>query len=747
MQASPTRFTRLKIILGYAVLLALLLIALRYIYQEMKNLEAIDNQQILDSDSLQALIHEKDRNMIAFFHEINPQEGLYVSEKELANLLKKQQPEIERKVVVSRHDSIITTAPKKSFFRRVADVFSPKEDSTLQIHSQTETTIDSTYSSHAADSLKQNIQKNIALQKSQNRHLQKKRERIRQNEKQLNERIDRILTEYETKIAEQANAFHRKQAALRSQSIHTIATIAVTALLLSALFLIIIGRDLSRDKRHRIQLEEARRKAEELLHAREQMMLTITHDFKAPLGNIMGYSDLLQKKLTSKAQKEEMNRIQSSARHLMELIKSLLDFHRLERKKTEPTPTAFCPATFFREIAADYAPTLCRKGLALHTDFSGLSEEIYETDTTLLRQIIDNLLSNALKFTEQGSITLSADIQDEALHFAVADTGSGIDESDRERIFQAFTRLPGAQGQEGFGLGLSIVHELILLLEGEIHIESEKGAGTTFRISLPISRSTASDTSPAHTSNCSHPDPSPKLSGLRFLLIDDDRLQLQLTQTLLQAEGAEVTACLTLPELLDSLRHASYDFLLTDVQMPAMNGFDLLQLLRSSNLPGGKDLPIIAVTARDMPEEEFTSHGFIGCLQKPFSRHDLLQAISAASHPEKRESIFDWNSLTEYSDEDENGSHEILRVFYHSLRQDLEELQTAVRQENIAQIAYLAHRQLPVFTLIRAEDCVRHMQYLEKQEAPFSDRHRQESLALIAEEEKVFRELQTKLQQ
>ncbi|MGI6219797.1 MAG: hybrid sensor histidine kinase/response regulator [Bacteroidaceae bacterium] len=772
MPAIPSRFTRLKVFLGYASLLALLLVALLYIHQEMENLEAIDQEQLLNSDSLYALIREKDHKMLTFLQESNRQKGLTLSEKELKKLLEPS-PQPVRKQVVIHQDSIVHREKPKSFFKRVAEVFSPTKDSALQIGTRVEITIDTLQTPAANDSLKESIGKSIKQNQSALSSLRKKQESIRRNEQILNSRIDSIISQYETKANEQIQKFNLKQQTLRNKSVRAIATIAVSALLLAAIFLIIICRDLARNKRYRIQLEEARRHAEELLHAREQMMLAITHDFKAPLGNIMGYAELLDEQLAGKAPQENVRHIQNSAQHLMELIKKLLNFHRLEQKKTELVATPFSPLHFFEEIAADFRPTAQARNLALHTDFSDLPTAGYETDTVQLRQLIDNLMSNALKFTDHGSITLRARMQNHWLRFSVADTGSGIDEADRERIFHAFTRLPGAQGREGFGLGLSIVHELISLFQGEIQIESRKGEGTTFTVLLPLNPSTARPQTTDGTENAT-PQNEKTLEGIRFLIIDDDRIQLRLTQERFSRRGATADCCVTPEELIERLRNARYDFILTDVQMPAMSGFELLELLRASNLPGAKDTPIIAVTAREMDEKEFTDKGFAGCLHKPYSAHEVVQLVerirsqskpqdntekvpalsaeSGGTSGEKSRDFSDsptgkpdWSGLTGFCGDDENEKKELLELFQSETLRELELLEKAQKEGDMQAIAAIAHKQLPVFQLIRADECAQLMCDLQQPGKTFSPEAKAQTERLIAAEKEILHLLQTEL--
>lgn len=365
-------------------------------------------------------------------------------------------------------------------------------------------------------------------------------------------------------------------------------------------------------------------------------MLAITHDFKAPLGSIMGYADLLSRLTVDERQRFYLDNMKTSSEHLLKLVVDLLDFHRLDLNKAEINRVTFHPSRLLEEIHVSFEPLTAAKGLALHCDIAPELGGTYICDPLRLRQIINNLLSNAVKFTDQGSVTMTARYEDRRLVVAIADTGKGMEPADRERIFQEFTRLPGAQGKEGFGLGLSIVRMLVQLLEGTIDVDSVPGKGSTFTIYIPIypvrsegRRMKDEESGCAATPNGNSSFPVPHSSLKNVLLIDDDRIQLTLTAAMLQQSGINSVSCLQLDELLDALRTATFDVLLTDVQMPAINGFDLLKLLRASNIPQAQSVPVIAVTARsDMQREEFTVHGFAGCLHKPFTVSELLHELN-----------------------------------------------------------------------------------------------------------------------
>ena len=539
------------------------------------------------------------------------------------------------------------------------------------------------------------------------------------------------------------------QQEVRMRSANIIAGIAIGAVFLSAFFLILIMRDITRSNRYRRQLEEANKRAEDLLVAREKLMLAITHDFKAPLGSIMGYTELLSRLTEDERQRFYLDNMKSSSEHLLKLVSDLLDFHRLDLNKAEVNRIVFNPAQLFEEIRVCFEPLTAAKGLVLQCHIAPELSEKYISDPLRIQQIVNNLLSNAVKFTQQGKITLTVGYNASKLTIAVADTGKGMASEDRERIFQEFTRLPGAQGEEGFGLGLSIVHKLVLLLEGTIDVQSTLGKGSCFTVVLPLfpvgksivenkpfgsrikKTSKDTDASPEETDvSLEETDAVPAMKVIRVLLIDDDKIQLNLTAAMLKQHNIDAVCCEQLEELIEQLRSSTFDVLLTDIQMPAINGFDLVKLLRASNIPQARNIPVIAVTARsEMDEKALHEHGFAGCLHKPFTVKELLVTLNegqmsadeahithdmqliADALPE--DTLFNFSALTAFSEDDPEAACSIIRTFIEETGKNADRMQQALTDREVDGIAAMAHKLLPLFTLIGASESVASLRWLE----------------------------------
>ena len=756
------RFTKLKITAGYTLLLAILLFSLVFVHREMEALSAADDQQNLRTDSLLTLLHEKDQNTIQMLRVLSEANDSLLSASEIEEIISEQdsvitQQRVQHRVITKR-DSLITTPKKKGFFKRLAEVFSPsKQDSAVLVNTSLEVATDTILQpTTSKDSLQQKIR-----MATEEKRLQRKKTIRRTSTKyqrvntQLTARMDSLIKQYEEEMTLRARQDAELQQEVRMRSARIIGGIAVGAVLLSAFFLILIMRDISRSNRYRQQLEVANKRAEDLLVAREKLMLAITHDFKAPLGSIMGYTELLSRLTEDERQRFYLDNMKSSSEHLLKLVSDLLDFHRLDLNKAEVNRVTFNPSQLFDEIYVSFEPLTAAKGLALQCHVAPELNGRYISDPLRLRQIVNNLLSNAVKFTQKGEISLTAGYDSSKLTIAIADTGKGMASEDRERIFQEFTRLSGAQGEEGFGLGLSIVKKLVTLLEGTIDVQSTLGKGSCFTVTLPlypVGKSNAESESP-ESENVDITEESaaiPPMKVIRVLLIDDDKIQLNLTAAMLKQHGIDAVCCEQLEQLSEQLRSSVFDVLLTDIQMPAINGFDLVKLLRASNIPQAKTIPVIAVTARsEMDKAALHEHGFAGCLHKPFTVKELLMTVNegqlSADEAHITEDMatagINFSALTAYSEDDPEAASSIIQTFIEETGKNIERMQQALNDKEVDGIAAMAHKLLPLFTMIGADETITPLKWLEAcRGEKFSEKIEETTLNILEAVHKIISE-------
>ena len=750
--------------------------AMKEVNASIDTLETIltDTLQQARLDTVRTLLQNKQWNMYAVLEAMRNTPTDQIYQEQLDSLIAQQDsllstPHIRRKVI-THHNSYTIHHKKKGFFKRLADVFAPgKEDSTQVsnvIQEEYTDTLDEVYSPiDTISSMITGIQHKVfQTRQKETEMLNTRISSLRVIGSGLSQRVNQLLENIEHDEQEAARTKLMQEEEIRKEAAETMAKIAIAAFVLVLVFSIVIARDITRNNHYRRELEKAKSYAENLLVAREKLMLTITHDIKAPAGSIIGYIDLLIRLVNDRRQQFYLSNMKSSAQHLLALVTSLLDYHRLEAGKMDLHPVAFNPHELLTDIYNSFLPLAEKKQLQL--DFKEKLPEALtlEGDPFRIRQIVENLLSNALKFTAAGGITLQAEYHGNQFVFSVSDTGCGMTASEQERIFKEFTRLSSAQGQEGFGLGLSITRKLVELLLGRIDIESAPGKGSTFKVSMPLP-----SISPKPAPGSKEPAITLPKIHLRIAIIDDDRIQMHLTEAMLHNAAEEVkgfkveTVCCEQPEeLIEQLKNRTFDLVFTDIQMPAMNGFELLHHLRNQDFAQAQSIPIIAITARgDMNENDFLQKGFAGMLQKPFNQSELKKVVkNALTHltvsnnipdtsPVQKEAHetsphtdqpYNFSPLTAFSEDDPEAAKEILRTFSQETQKNMEKLQTAISNKDMEALCATAHKMLPTFLMIEAQKAIPLLKWLEQQRGTqtYTPEAEQAAETVIAETKQVL---------
>lgn len=611
---------------------------------------------------------------------------------------------------------------RPTFFGRLADVFRRSKSDTTAMK------VDSTVSSAGTDVRSIDVSDTVAsvltdIGRREERLSRSRRDRIVRSGNALQaagmelslrmEQIMQSISSAETQWMQQAVA---DDAARRFSIVIRMALLAAFSVILAVVLSCLVWRDNRRAERYRRSLEEARSRAENLLEQRERLLLTITHDIKSPVSAISGFTELLRPHVAGAQPRAFLDNIRSSAIHLLRLVGALLDYHQLEQGRLTVSEVSFSPSRLVTDCVESFRPRADAKGLSLRCCCGGGADAVCRGDAFRMRQIAENLIGNALKYTAEGSVTVTADVSDGRLCLSVADTGQGMTADESRRIFQAFTRLPGAQGIEGVGLGLSITRELVSLLGGTISLDTAPGRGSTFTVELPVAEepSVASLPQPSGASAAQLPPSSAALPAtLRVLIIDDDALQLRLVSEMLRRLSSgrwTIVACSDIDDMFACLDSEPFDLLLTDIEMPAMNGFEIASRLRDRNLP------VVAMTAHDtLAADDFSRAGFAASLGKPVTMTALAEVISRVAHCEdvsappsppasssSAPAPLRLSALTAFAEGDEAAAHEILRSFREQTSKDIETLRRAAESNDVKAAGELAHRLIPVFTMIES---------------------------------------------
>lgn len=537
----------------------------------------------------------------------------------------------------------------------------------------------------------------ISLQEERRRNIETYTDSLRLHNRELNGKLRTLITS----LDEQALlALQNKEIRLKDSYEHSslviTGLIAFSIILLFVLYLI-IQRDIKVKAKNRKRLEETIEQNNALLEMRKNIILTISHDIRAPLNIISGSAELAMDTREKKRRNNHMNNIRIVCKHVVHLLNNLLDVYRLNEAKETRNDVPFSLKDLLERTVFGFSHVVNNKGILFCHDFKGTDVKLYG-DVDRIGQIIDNLLNNAVKFTETGTISLNASYSEGELLLEVKDTGIGMSEDTLSRIFRPFERLSTVANAQGFGLGLPITKGLVKLLGGTISVTSCIDQGSTFRVTLPMKMTDE----PIEGENriIPHPVHLPQ----NVLVIDDDTMLLDVIKEMLERNGMNCTTCATSKEVVKAMRGKDYDLLLSDIQMPGTNGFELLTLLRNSNIGNSRTIPVVAMTARgDRDKEAFLHAGFTDYIYKPFSSSELLSLLSTIrrNRQEDNHSIDFSLILSEVSDKSKT-----LLSFISQSEKDREELGTAIEHGDRQKLREITHRMQPMWELLQMEEAL-----------------------------------------
>lgn len=699
----------------------------------------VNEAQLARLDTLSWLLNKKCKgvmNLVQTLRHEN-QQGTDLAEQIEALRSGRKPMEIGTQVsipVVEHDEEVVIERRKKKFFQRLGDVFRKGKNDTLMTTTSTRNTLpDSAQAKVDISDTLANILTDVhrdLTRHSQARSLRVSRQTVnlRQSSAELSRRMA-LLLEIFTQEQQELMAYASQQERLRrTQAAWQMGAVALLATLAALVLFVWVGRDMSRANRYRKALEQAKEDMEKLMKRREQLLLTISHDIKAPVNTLQGYLSLLQPHTAPTAQ-PHLEAMEASAHHLLHLVTALLDYHKLEAGgitvQQEPTDLQ----RLLQSVYQAFVPLAEQKGLKFSAEWDLPQALTLHTDGFRLRQILENLLSNALKYTQSGEVTLRATCSADEVKMAVRDTGCGLSRYDCERIFTPFTRVKGSEGQEGTGLGLSITQKLAELLQGSLNVRSEIGVGSTFTLTLPRQGETATADEPTEgekaqpmaTESLAPPTRTTQVPVVgnttathaqTLVVVDDDALQIRLTEAMLRnvaPDKATILTFLTTDDFFAWLGEGHLpDMLFTDIEMPGCTGYEVLAFLRKRE--GGDHIPVIATTSHALiPAEDFKQRGFTEVLFKPFTQNDLRRVLSLtlASQEEQLPSesptkVAPFAPLLFFAEGDPEAEKAILLQFRQDCETHLERLQQAVQRQDKATVCQLAHKLLPTFTLIQS---------------------------------------------
>ena len=613
------------------------------------------------------------------------------------SLLEEQIEEIAQKEKAAMRRTATTAntekSKKKNIFKRIFGK-KEKQEEVAQQNQQVATT------NNVLKRL-QHLQSDIRERNdSLRQQMEEQADSLQMRNERLNREFIKLMHDFQQTASQQREDRLTLLADMRRQSMLFIILIALVALATSITFFVFIRKDINRRYKERLKLMALNKEKNNLIEQKERMMMALSHELRSPLSAVMGYAELMQDTNDTTISTARRN-ILRAARMMQGLLNSLLYYYRLSSGKDRVNETLFLPKSIADELESMFLLAAEEKGIDMHADFEG-ENVLVSGDKERILQIGQNLMSNAVKFTEEGGVSLLVRYAEGTLLLEVSDTGTGISQEEQNAIYEPFSRLANADVKDGFGLGLSITRKLVALLNGDVSLESEVGKGTTFRVTLSLSLATDTE---------NHQEIFRFAKDMRLIAVDDDAVVLKLTQRQLERVGLECDTCQNVEELMERLRKREYDLLLTDIKMPGMNGYELLDLLRCSNIGNSKDIPVLAVTAHiSRKEEELVKAGFAGCLYKPFSCDELYAAVRHALRGNRTQVKRDMDDMQAIDfipllANEENG-RDMLVLLAEQTRKDMEFLRRVHDSHDREALADLTHHLLPVWTMLRIDTCL-----------------------------------------
>ena len=762
----------IKVALGYSAIAIIMILAISLVYSNTKSIIAVNEasrdyiQKRSAADStISSLLKEEQKNLKQLSDAMAGKPNKNYLHDKVKSLNTGKDSILVHSKAPQTHEAKKTTVEvlktRKGFFRRLADAFKKEHAETLSVKQDSNrAVIDSVttpvnVAGNVANILEQIDKKEKVEMQDHKQHINREMEELKMVSAKLALRSAKHLSDVHQREKDAMQESISKAMEARKHLLWQMELLAIVAFLAIVVMIWLIWRDAKKERIYQENLEAANEEIQRIMNQREHLLLTITHDIKAPAASISGFIDLMKDYVSNPQGIECLQNIKNSAAHLSHLVASLLDYHQLENGLMKVQPTSFSPAQLVAESVEGMRLRAEEKGLEIsfeckmkgmgtsESSDSPMKKEFFRADAFRIRQILDNLVSNAIKYTDQGSVTIQAQVSKvmgkPMLTLSVKDTGKGMTSEEKQKVFHAFTRLKSAQGIEGTGLGLSITQELVSLLGGEIILHSTQGKGSTFIVTIPIEPAPkkeiqnkkqtgvgddkALDSNPEEKENDSvSPQVSvekkkkPEFANHKILILDDDKLQLQLLQEMLRrivGNTWQVFACNHVMDALTTLHNEQPALMLMDIEMPEMNGMDMIAHINHTNMM------VVAMTAHDTSIlEQLQKAGFDDCLFKPFSMEKLSDILGIESQPQldaqsetpsqpdlssQQKSNPQLDALLAFAGGDEEAAKEILDTVKQELAAHLENLKEAVEEESLStdRIGKAAHKLLPIATMMQ----------------------------------------------
>lgn len=467
-------------------------------------------------------------------------------------------------------------------------------------------------------------------------------------------------------------------------------------------------------------LKDAMRSTEQAARAKELFLANMSHEIRTPMNGILGLASLMAKTTLSAQQEEYLSIIQESARHLLKIVNDVLDLEKIVEGKLELERLPFAAAQKVELAVSFFKYKIEEKGLLLRVKNTVPPDLYLEGDQFRLTQVVNNLMSNALKFTNAGSIVVEASCEPHSpntmmLRLVVADTGIGISTKDQQRIFDPYVQADSSTARQygGTGLGLSIVRRLVSLMGGNIQVRSRAGEGSSFEVSIPmpVVAAPVSQAATQAVQGLVH------LQGLHILVAEDTAFNQLILQHLLQSWGCTFKVVENGADALAAVQAEYFDIVLMDIQMPVMDGMEATRQIRQLNDERKRSVPIVALTAHALKGDVATylACGMNDCVTKPYEESWLQQVVArctgrhlSAVHNGAARAIdaslmADFSKLEQMAKGNVTMMSDLLHVFVEKTPGKMRELREAIEAADVAEARQHFHKLKPSLRMLGSE--------------------------------------------
>ncbi len=514
--------------------------------------------------------------------------------------------------------------------------------------------------------------------------------------------IQTLIGDLQSKAILASNAQSNQASGLVFEVTFFLIIVVVIAVLGTTFLVFSVLKEIRLNWSYQEDLEESRRKSDQLARSKQEFLANMSHEIRNPLHVIQGYRTILEKSALESDQKSHLKMIGFASDTLMEIVDDILDFSKLEAGKLKLEKQPFDPIVLFGAIQSFFELTAREKKLGFDWKLDLPEENWLVGDELRIKQVMNNLLSNAFKFTPEGKVEVGVAWTRDKLEIEIKDTGIGMNPEELKKVFQEFDQADTSISRKfgGTGLGLSIVQRLVTLMQGELQAESTPGKGTTMRLGIPM------DLCPAlEIPKVKEGAESIDLRGLSILVIDDDRIGLRYLETVLLYFGAKVVSFPGGSSFRDEFEPVPLDLAMIDIQMPEFSGFDVAKAIRNFSEYG--DLPLLAMTANVFVEEKerLFAEGFDNLILKPFQEKRLISVLGdffpsrLETHADRgiaaeldSDELFSLSDLEKFCMGDQELLTDIIRDLIRDTETDLQKITRARLNDRWSEILEICHQ-------------------------------------------------------